>query len=258
MNGLDELTLPQEFDWQIWVDRWDRMQERYIFQRSERFALTVNLVRATQPSPARILDLGCGPGSLAREFLRAFPEAHVIGIDFDPTLLVLARARLAEFGARARCILASLRDPSWVNSVIGPFDAVVSATALHWLDDISLSRLYGELGQLLRPGGIFLNADHVSSDFAPLQATWDKERAAFQAQSNADDWRGFWTAYSAALGVDTDEIHHQIESGAPPGLEQGMPLAWHFHTLKAGGLSTVDCFWRAAGDAVYGGIRTQF
>ncbi len=252
-----DFPLPQGFDWQFWVDRWERMQERYIFQRSGRFDLMVDLVHATQPSPTRILDLGCGPGSLTARFLQAFPQSDVVGIDFDPTLLTLARARLAQFGERARCVLASLRTPSWVNLVPAPFDAIVSATALHWMDEKSLSRLYGEIGQLLRPGGIFLNADHVGSDYAPIQAAWGRERANLQTQqSNTDDWRGFWTAYSAALGVDTDVIHRQIEANAEAGPEHGMPLAWHFHALKSGGLGIVDCFWRAAGDAIYGGIRT--
>lgn len=252
-----EFTLPHGFDWQFWVDRWDRMQEYQIFQRRERFELMAELVRTAQPSPTRILDLGCGPGSLTLEFLQSFPQTEVIGIDFDPTLLALAQARLSRFGSRSKCILANLRNPSWVNLVPAPVDAIVSATALHWLDENSLARLYLQLGKLLNPGGIFLNADHVASDYGPLQAAWERERTAWQAQhSGADDWHAFWTAFSAALGADTDEIHRQHETRAEKGPEWGMSLAWHFHALKAGGLGIVDCFWRAAGDAIYGGIRT--
>ncbi|WP_366521110.1 class I SAM-dependent methyltransferase [Lapillicoccus sp.] len=41
------------------------------------------------------------------------------------------------------------------------FDAVLSSTALHWLPAEALSGLYRDLAQLLRPGGVFLNADHL-------------------------------------------------------------------------------------------------
>ena len=37
----------------------------------------------------------------------------------------------------------------------------MSSTALHWLPAEALSRLYRDLAQLLPPGGVFLNADHL-------------------------------------------------------------------------------------------------
>ncbi|MDN5915253.1 MAG: class I SAM-dependent methyltransferase [Pseudonocardia sp.] len=42
-------------------------------------------------APGRLLDLACGPGSLARRAVRRFPGAEVVGVDFDPVMLELAR-----------------------------------------------------------------------------------------------------------------------------------------------------------------------
>jgi trans-aconitate methyltransferase len=161
---LPQIDLPADIDWQHWIERWDGMQDHYILRRKERFELMVWLVADTQENTALVLDIGCGTGSLMQLILERFPEAEVCGIDFDPTLLVLAKKRLARFGERVRIIECDLRDKSWVELVPNPVNAVVSATALHWLSPQQLINLYEQLGKILCPGGIFLNADHVRSN----------------------------------------------------------------------------------------------
>ncbi len=252
-----EIRIPPELDWKAFVERWDRMQERYLVRRTERFAVIVRMIRATQAPVTRVLDLGCGPGSLTLQLLEQFPEAQAVGIDFDPTLLLLAQFRLARFGARAVLISADLRSPAWHARVPAPFDAVVSATALHWLTPEHLASVYKQAAQVLRPGGIFLNADHVANENPLIQQAWDKHRDELRAPAGtveADDWEGFWKAYGRALEIDTTELHRRI-GGGERGVENGLPLAWHFHALKQSGLGCVDCFWRNDGDAIYGGIR---
>lgn len=254
-SSLDALKLPPGFDWQTWVKRWEAMQDGYLYRRPERFTVLVQTVRAALGEPARVLDLGCGPGSLMQRLLDEFPHAEVVGVDFDASLLALARARLDSYGHRPKFVPADLRLATWTERVATPFDAVVSATALHWLDENSLSALYRQIGSLLRPGGIFLNADHVASDYAPLQAAWDRERERWMAsQPTPPSWSGFIRNYRAALGISAQE--REDSPGTQRGPEQGLSLAWHFHALKAGGFAIVDCFWRGFGDAVYGGIRT--
>lgn len=254
---LQEIRPPPQFDAEEWAGRWDRMQERYLVGRAERFAVMVQMIRATLPSVARVLDLGCGPGSLMLQLLEAFPTAQVVGVDFDPTMLLLARARLARFGERAQFVSANLREPTWSQSLTAPFDAAVSATALHWLSAEQLVGVYLALARLLRPGGLFLNADHAGSDLPSIQREWEKERERMlseQPHPAADDWRGFWQAYGEALGVNVDEIHERMKGGWSGDVEQGQPLVWQLDVLRASGFRHVDCFWRCAGDAVYGGI----
>lgn len=234
------------------------MQERYVSRRDERFEVMRQAVAETQSSVAWILDLGCGTGSLTLSMLEAFPEAQVVGIDFDPTMLWLARARLAPFGDRACVAHADLRQDGWTEVLSGPVDAAVSATALHWLSADQLVALYRQLGRVMRPGGIFLNADHVGSDSARIQDWWERERARLRTQRGADeveDWDGFWNAYSDALGLDVHEIQRRVVGAWEGGVEEGLPLAWHLDELRACGFAQADCFWRSDCDAIYGGIR---
>lgn len=254
---LDSNDFP-DLDWFSWVIRWDRMQERYLVEREERFEIITRLLTSTFPRKSRILDLGCGTGSLMVVLLKALPESQGTGVDLDPTLLLLADKQLASYQNRMQLIQADLRKTSWLNAVRGPFDAVVSATALHWLSPAQLSTLYGQIGRLLSPGGVFLNADHVASSHPGVQAAWISHRDRVllaQADPTADDWDGFWKAYLSCLGPAAAAAREQA-LGDWQGMEEGQPLTWHFQHLLHAGFSSVDCFWRCDGDAIYGGFRT--
>ena len=257
MEFTKEIELPEGFDLRYWVDRWERMQEHYLVRRAERYDTMILMMRETQKPVSRIVSLGCGPGSLMLAVLESFPQAKVFGVDFDSTMLLLARQRLARFGNRVDLILADLRHESWPNALATPMDAAVSATALHWLVPEQLVDLYRWVARILRPGGIFMNADHVGSDFAPIQEAWERHREEMRAQESntaADDWDSFWDAYARALGLDIREIHRRTIGGWEGGVEEGLPLAWHFDRLSESGFRSVDCFWRCDCDAIYGGI----
>lgn len=233
------------------------MQDGYLPRRAERFELMGEMIAATQRSVTRILDIGCGTGSLMLPVLKRFHEATVSGIDFDPTLLALAERRLSEYGDRVHLVQADLRDDSWLKLVPHPIDAAVSATALHWLNPEQLERFYRQLVQILRSGGIFLNADHVRNDCESVQEARQNHRDRILEQernTHAEDWEGFWEAYGRALKIDIDSLRRDM-TGPWEGSEEGLTLDWHFEKLKASGFGAVDCFWRCDCDAIYGGIR---
>ena len=254
-----EIQFPADFDWHAWIERWDKMQDRYVLCRKERFELMVRLIAYTRHTISGILDIGCGTGSLMLLILERFPDTEVYGIDFDPTLLALAEKRLTRFGERAHLIQTDLREQPWLKLVPAPIDAAISATALHWLNPEQLGRFYRQLARILRPGGIFLNADHVRSSQADIQKKWEQNREQMHRQKadpEADDWDGFWNEYGKVLKMDIEQFRSAF-TGPWEGSEQGMPLEWHFEKLKASGFEALDCFWRLDCDAIYGGIRQE-
>lgn len=251
------IQFPTHIDWRTWIKRWDRMQDRYIPRRYERFEVIVRLIADTQRKVSRVLDIGCGTGSIMLPILETFPTAEVWGIDFDPTLLALAKKRLGKFSERLKLVEADLRKPNWSGFLPSSFDAAVSATTLHWFSPPQLSRLYKQFGKILRAGGIFLNADHAGSPSKLIQKDWENQRrrlARKYQKSDADDWDGFWRDYGRALKINVKDFRKKL-TGFWVGSEQGLPLAWHFERLKASGFEAVDCFWRLDYDAIYGGIR---
>jgi ubiquinone/menaquinone biosynthesis C-methylase UbiE len=249
------IALASNIDWRKWISRWDKMQDFYIPDRKERFKIIVQLIASTQSKVSKVLDVGCGTGSLMLPILETFPEVEVCGIDFDPTLLVLAEKRLSKFGGRAKLVKADLRKSDWTALAAKKFDAIVSATALHWFSPVQLNRLYKQFAGILKPGGIFLNADHAGSACREIQKEWEAQSAKKKyKKKNVDDWNGFWRAYGRVLKINVKQYRKKL-MGQWVGSENGLPLQWHFEKLKEAGFEAIDCFWRLDYDAVYGGIR---
>jgi SAM-dependent methyltransferase len=253
-----ELSVPDDLDHAAWIRRWDRMQEYYLVRRAERLAQLAWLVNTTQTSPELVLDLGCGTGSVMHALLMAVPDCRVLGVDLDPSMLILAEARLTAFSDRVSFLRADFRDPGWTDGLDRSVGAVLSATSLHWLGPDQIGSLYGQLAGLLRPGGLFANADHVAAGDAALQRGWEERREQMRLAARpdgAEGWDAFWRAYGAALGLPDVESYRKELVGEWRGVEAGMPLAWHFDALKASGFSVVECFWRCDCDAIYGALR---
>lgn len=184
-----------------WLQRWDRQQEMYIADREERFAVIADVVEAAaqRPDPL-IVDLGCGPGSLAARLVERLPSARVVGVDADPLLLGMARAA---YGDRPglRFVEGDLRTPGWFDAL--PLDespdALVSTTALHWMNRRAFGRLVADAAARLRPGGVFVNGDHADEgDLQPhLDRLLDAVRAGRERRTGAggaEDWQAWWTA----------------------------------------------------------------
>jgi cyclopropane fatty-acyl-phospholipid synthase-like methyltransferase len=241
-------------DWNAWVRRFDKMQDRYPVRRQERFSVIAAILRSTQGEPKHVIDLGCGTGSLTQAILEAFPACCVSAVDLDKSLLLLAEERLRKYGSRVEIIRRDLRDDAWFGERPSRYEAAVSATALHWLSAGNLAKLYRQVALVLKPGGVFLSADHVSSEDPRVQESWEQHRAAVLKSSvdeSSDTWEGFFEAYARAIGADPQTIgSNAVEPWE--GVEQGMPLAWHFDRLLTAGFIAPECFWRCDCDAIYG------
>ncbi len=111
----------------------------------------------------RVLDLGTGDGVTLALVLAARPGAIGIGIDFQEEMLDRARSRFAN-EARAQVRAHDLDEP--LPADLADFDLVVSSFAIHHLVPERQRALYGEVFDRLRPGGRFVNVEHVASSTA--------------------------------------------------------------------------------------------
>lgn len=137
----------------LWVERWELQQQHYAVAREERFTVIADVVEHVAAHRARplLLDLGCGPGSLAARLATRLPDAEIVAVDMDPVLLELARTHHAD---AARYVDTVIGADGWTEALglDRPVDAVVSTTALHYLSEQTLLRTYRRLENLLRPG----------------------------------------------------------------------------------------------------------
>jgi SAM-dependent methyltransferase len=241
-----------------WQESWDRQQEAFLPDREERFTAMLDIVEAVAGPAPRVLDLAGGTGSISLRTLRRFPRGTTTLVDVDPVLLTIARASLDD---RTAIVSADLRAPSWTADLPhDDYDAVLSATALHWLDQERLAALYGEVGRLLRPGGVLINADHMPDEGLPglsktLRDRARERRVARYAAGAATSWPAWW------------ELVGRDETLAPrweerkkifPSMEHNdwVPSAtWHQAALRDAGFTEVGLAWRGGTDAAVVGVR---
>jgi tRNA (cmo5U34)-methyltransferase len=115
----------------------------------------------------RILDLGTGDGRLMA-LLKIVgeaspsenrPSATGIALDFSPVMLEKAKARFQD--DRSIEIISHNLDDRLPD--LGQFNAIVSSFAIHHVTHDRKRSLYEEIFNLLTPGGVFANLEHVAS-----------------------------------------------------------------------------------------------
>jgi ubiquinone/menaquinone biosynthesis C-methylase UbiE len=125
-------------------------------------ARIVDLV-AAQPDD-RVLDLGCGTGTLMLALAKQYPDAALTGVDADPEILKLAAVKTTQLGVNVEYV------PGFSDALPFPdahFDIAVSTLFFHHLQPEAKRRTVQELRRVLRPGGRL-----VIADFGRAQAHW--------------------------------------------------------------------------------------
>jgi SAM-dependent methyltransferase len=247
-----------------WIERWDRQQEESLPDREDRFTALIDAVEesAGRPDPL-VLDIGCGPGSLAVRLLDRLPRATVIGIDADPVSLTLGQAA---YGGRdgLRFIDLDLRVPGWSGRLgLGrPADAAVSTTALHWLPETDLRAMYAELATVLGPAGLLLDGDHFTLDAkeAPTLARLDRalrEREDLRRfpDGHPESWHAWWDAVAAdpLLAVHVAERQRRRVDAGHHGTESTQ-LATHVEALRAAGFAEIGTLWQRGDNRLLCGV----
>jgi ubiquinone/menaquinone biosynthesis C-methylase UbiE len=109
------------------------------------------LVREAAIRPGdRVLDLGCGTGTLTLLLAQLHPESRVTGVDGDSLALSVARRKATKAGASIsfdQGLATELPYPE------ASFDRVVSSLMLHHLEHDDKLRALAEVRRVLRPGG---------------------------------------------------------------------------------------------------------
>jgi trans-aconitate 2-methyltransferase len=165
---------------------WDPAQ--YLHFSGERLRPALDLLaQVPLAAPARVADLGCGPGNVTAIIRARFPDAEVTGLDSSAAMLERARRDVPD------CRFEQTDAARWTPAA--PPDLIYSNAALHWLSDHET--LFPRLVSLLAPGGCLAVQMPAMHD-APLRALQ------YEVAS-----RGAWAPLLAGVG------------SAPPILDPG-------------------------------------
>jgi SAM-dependent methyltransferase len=153
-------------------------------------------------------------------------------------------------------VARQLADPSWPDGLGGAFDAVLTATAMHWFPAPLLSGVYSGAAKLLRSGGVFANADHLPIAEPVLRGAADALHARHLAASFAEgedsdawyrraygvpEYEGFWERRQKAFAHWTGDLMERE--------------GWHIDLLRRNGFERAGVVWRRGNDALLIAVR---
>jgi len=133
-------------------DKIGKLQDTQAFYEDR--ATDVLIAHARFGDARRVFELGCGTGRFAAKLLSSHLPADAVyrGIDVSPTMVELARERLAAFAGRASVRLVGgepkLDEPS------AAYDRFVSTFVLDLLSEADIAAVLQEARRILEPGGI--------------------------------------------------------------------------------------------------------
>lgn len=151
--------------------------------RSHRWRTAANSAAYLLPhltAGARVLDVGCGPGTITADLARLVgPDGHVLGIDASAEVVAVAQQQAAAGLDNLRFAVDVIEHPAV--AAAGGYDVVHAHQVLqHLPDPVAALR---QMGRLARPGGVVAarDADYTAMAWYPQSDGLDRWLATYQA-----------------------------------------------------------------------------
>lgn len=234
---------------------WQIEENAKYFLESERGAvpgselqldIMASIIQQWRPNPSILLDLGCGDGILGRFMITCFPQVEAVFADFSDPMLDAARASLSHV-PNAAILKADFGTAKWLEVVEPhrPFDVIISGFAIHHQPDERKKELYSEIHDLLAPGGVFLNLEHVKSSTPHVEYLFEEYFIEylhnFQLKSNPETSRE----------IVADGFRNRPDKDEDQLVSVETQCGW----LRDIGFQDVDCFFKQFEIGLIGGRK---
>ena len=181
----------------------------------------------------RVIDLGCGTGTIARRIKDVYPQAQITCVDIAEKMLHIAQTKPGDAGGM-RYQLKNFEKYEF-DSV---YDVAVSSLALHHLvNEDDKIKFYKKIFTCLSPGGVFYNADVILASNSHLQERY------------MEKWREYMRLQVSVEEIEQKWIPQHYDEDRPSKLMN--QLDW----LRDMGFVEVDIVWKYYNFAVYGGCK---
>jgi tRNA (cmo5U34)-methyltransferase len=193
----------------------------------------VSAIPFGKSSVIKVVDLGCGTGTISKRVKSVFSKAEITCLDVAENMIEMARNKLS--------------GQSNIKYQLGDFnhfhfgeqyDVAISSLSLHHLvRDEDKRTFYRKIYKALTPGGIFYNADNVIASNDYLQDIY------------MNKWKQFMRKKISEEEIENNWIPRYYVEDRPAKLVD--QLIW----LKEIGFTDVDVIWKYYNFAVYGGRK---
>lgn len=183
--------------------------------------------RIALPSPARVIDLGCGPGNSTAVLARRWPGASITGLDSSPAMIAAAERDHPHFTWLTGDIA------TWPDTTTAAYDVIFSNAAYQWVPDHAT--LLPRLFRRVAPGGAL--AFQVPANFDAPPHRLMRELAA------TPSWRAYLP--TAPREWHTHEPAFYYDSLAPLAAHLDLWTTDYFHILD--GVDGIIEWYRGTG-----------
>jgi ubiquinone/menaquinone biosynthesis C-methylase UbiE len=129
-------------------------------------AIREKLIELAAPAPGeKVLDIGCGTGTLAIAIKPRVGAGEVYGIDASPEMIQVAKEKSAKDGSDIDFRVALIEAIPFPDAA---FDLATSSLMLHHLPDDLKAKGFLEIRRVLKPAGRFVATDFAAHSHSPL------------------------------------------------------------------------------------------
>lgn len=215
----------------------------------EQIGIMMSILKTRSQPAENFLDLGCGDGILGAAILGTYPQSHGVLADFSEPMLEQAREQLKDYAGQLVFKNLDYGHPAWVNRMqsLAPFDAIVSGYSIHHQPDARKRPIYEEIFSLLKPGGWFINIEHIAAS---------SQLAVDLFNNHIIDGR--YTIEKTNGGSKTRQEISDIFMNRPDkDANILLPVETQCDWLREIGYEEVDCYFRVYELAVFGGRKPK-
>lgn len=181
----------------------------------------------------KVIDLGCGTGTIASKIQKAFPNSQISCLDIAENMIKMAQIKLGE----SRKTDYHIGD-FYSFDFDQKYDVIISSLALHHLaEDEDKKMFYRKIYNALTDQGVFYNADVVLGSNNYLQKLYMTK------------WKEFMSKKVSWDEIENKWIKKYTDEDRPTGLIK--QIKW----LEEIGFKSIDVVWKYYNYAVYGGYK---
>jgi len=217
---------------------------------TEQIEIMLRVIEARGEQVERFVDLGCGSGVLTQALFSRYPQATGTLVDFSEPMLEAARSQLSQHAAQLSFVNQDFGAKGWLSTVThqAPFDVIMSAYAIHHQPDERKRELYAEIFDLLKPGGFFINVEHVASPSEWIETLSD--------ELMIDSLHTFHTRQGTSQS--RDQIAHDFVHRPDKAANILTPVEVQCEWLREIGFQDADCYFKVFELAVFGGRKRSW
>ncbi|MFH1877630.1 MAG: class I SAM-dependent methyltransferase [Candidatus Omnitrophota bacterium] len=218
---------------------------------NEHLAIMCRLIMYERPEVRRFMDIGCGNGILSAVILEKYPDSSGVLVDFSETMLKAAKEKLRSNEKNLTFAMIDYGDEKWLKDLsvlcgkTSDFDVVVSRLSIHHQLDARKIEIYKEIFDILAPGGIFVNIEHV----APASESGSKLFADYIVDHLYD------SQVKKDTGKNRDQIARDFHERHQKDADIVAPVEKQCEWLREIGFNDVDCYFKVFDIAVFAGRK---